>query len=134
MNGQYVLEFIRAINEADVEKLYELMTENHTFVDSQNNKVIGRDAMKQAWIDFYKLFPDYNLVVNEVVTKNDLVIVTGIASGTYKNLRTEGKDNSWVAPAAWKAIVQDGKIELWQIFCDMSKAYEIVKRYAVQPE
>jgi len=134
MNGQYVLEFIRAINEADVEKLYGLMTENHTFVDSQNNKVIGRDAMKQAWIDFYKLFPDYNLVVNEVVTKNDLVIVTGIASGTYKNLRTEGKDSSWVVPAAWKAIVKDGKIELWQIFADMSKAYEIVKRYAVQPE
>jgi hypothetical protein len=84
--------------------------------------------MKQAWIDFYKLFPDYNIEINEVVTKNDIVIVTGFSSGTYKNLKDEDKDNSWIVPAAWKAALKDGKIKLWQIFADMSKAYEIVKR------
>ncbi len=128
MYAQTVINFIKAINEADVDKIYNLMTDDHVFVDSQNNKTLGKEPMKQAWIDFYKLFPDYHLEVNEVLTKNEVVIVTGIASGTYKNLKFEEKDNSWIVPAAWKAIVKDDKIELWQIFADMSKAYEIVKR------
>jgi ketosteroid isomerase-like protein len=130
MNAAIVMEFIRAINEADVDKIYALMTDDHVFVDSQNNKVVGKDSMKQAWVDFYKLFPDYRLEVNEVITKNEVVMVSGFASGTYKNLRHEDKDNSWIVPAAWKAVVTNGKIELWQIFADMSKAYEIVRRYA----
>jgi limonene-1,2-epoxide hydrolase len=130
MNAAIVMEFIRAINEADVDKIYALMTDDHVFVDSQNNKVVGKDSMKQAWVDFYKLFPDYRLEVNEVITKNEVVMVNGFASGTYKNLRHEDKDNSWIVPAAWKAVVTNGKIELWQIFADMSKAYEIVRRYA----
>jgi ketosteroid isomerase-like protein len=130
MNAAIVMEFIRAINEADVDKIYALMTDDHVFVDSQNNKVVGKDSMKQAWVDFYKLFPDYRLEVNEVITKNEVVMVSGFASGTYKNLRHEDKDNSWIVPAAWKAVVTNGKIELWQIFADMSKSYEIVRRYA----
>lgn len=130
MNAQIVMEFIRAINSADVEKIHSMMTHDHVFVDSQNNKVVGNDAMKQAWIDFYKLFPDYHMEVNEVITKNDIVLVTGLASGTYKNLKHEDKDTGWIVPACWKAIIKDEKIELWQIFADMSKAYEIVRRYS----
>ncbi len=133
MNAQIVLHYIRAINEADVDAICMLMTDDHVFVDSQNNKVLGKEPMRQAWIDFYKLFPDYHLEVNEILTRNEVVIVTGLASGTYKNLKHEDKDNSWIVPAAWKAIVKDGKVELWQIFADMSKAYEIVKRYASAP-
>jgi len=135
MNAQVVLEFIRAINAADVEKMCSLMTEHHVFTDSQNNKVIGRDAMKQAWIEYYKLFPDYHIEVNDVLEKHDIIVVTGYAGATYKNLRHEDKDNSWIVPACFKAIVADGKIELWQVFADMTKAYEIVKRFAkVEPE
>jgi limonene-1,2-epoxide hydrolase len=130
MNAAIVMEFIRAINEADVDKIYALMTDDHVFVDSQNNKVVGKDSMKQAWVDFYKLFPDYHLEVNEIITKNEVVMVNGFASGTYKNLRHEDKDTTWIVPAAWKAVVTNSKIELWQIFADMSKAYEIVRWYA----
>jgi len=130
MNTQIVLDFIRAINGADVEAISFLMTDDHVFVDSQNNKVRGKEAMKQAWVEFDKLFPDYHIEVNETLTKNDIVIVTGLASGTYKKLMDEDRDNSWIVPACFKAIIKNGKIELWQIFADMSKAYEIVKRYS----
>lgn len=130
MNTQFVLDYIRAINAANIDAISNLMTEDHVFVDSQNNKVIGKTAMTDAWIAFYKLFPDYHIEVNETVCKNDIVMVTGIASGTYKNLKHEDMETSWIVPACFKAIVKDGKIELWQIFADMSKAYEIVKRYS----
>lgn len=130
MNTRIVLDFIRAINAADVDSISFLLTEDHAFVDSQNNKVIGKEAMTEAWKAFYKVFPDYHIEVNETLAKEDIVMVTGFASGTYKNLKHEDIDTSWIVPACFKAILKDGKIELWQIFADMSKAYEIVKRYS----
>ena len=128
MNAQIVMEFIKAINAADVEGIYNLLTDDHVFTDSQNNKIVGKDAMKQAWIEYYKLFPDYHIEINDVLVKNDIVVVTGYANATYKNLKHESKDNSWIIPACFKAIIKDNKIELWQIFADMTKAYEIVRR------
>ena len=130
MYTQAVLQFIKAINEADIDKICSLMTDDHVFVDSQNNKVLGKERMREAWIGFYKLFPDYHIEINEVFSKDNVILVTGIASGTYKHLTSEHKENFWIVPAAWKAVVSNEKIEFWQIFADMSKAYEIIKRYA----
>lgn len=128
MIAQVALEFIRAINEHDLEKLCALMTEDHAFVDSQDNKVIGKEEMCRVWKEYFAWFPDYHIELNDVLPKNEVVVITGFASGTWKNLRDEVQSNYWIVPAAFKVIVKDGKIELWQVFADASKMMEVVRR------
>ena len=40
-----VLQFMDRINERDVDKLAELMTEDHVFIDSLGNSVRSREKM-----------------------------------------------------------------------------------------
>ncbi len=43
---EIVLEFMDRINKRDVDKLAELMTEDHLFVDSLGQRVLGREKMR----------------------------------------------------------------------------------------
>jgi ketosteroid isomerase-like protein len=42
--------FIDAINAAVVGRIYELMAEDHLFIDSDSKEVRGRDSMREGWI------------------------------------------------------------------------------------
>ena len=44
-----ILAFVDAINAHDVDRLGELMTDDHTFVDPYGNKVTGREPMLAGW-------------------------------------------------------------------------------------
>jgi len=128
MNARIALDFIRAINDADLDKLCSLMSEDHAFVDSQDNKVIGKEAMRKAWQEYFAWFPDYHIEINDVLEKQDVVVITGFAGGTWKNLRDEVQSASWIVPAAFKVIIKDGKVELWQVFADASKMMDVVRK------
>ena len=99
------MDFVVAINTADVDKLYSLMTDNHIFIDSHNNKATGRDNLKQAWIGYFAMFPDYKIEINQILEKD-----------------------SFVCAFAWRAIVKDDKIKLWQVYADNIKALEIINK------
>jgi len=43
-----VKAFIERINAQDVDGLYELMTEDHAFVDALAYSVVGREAMRKG--------------------------------------------------------------------------------------
>jgi ketosteroid isomerase-like protein len=134
MNARIALDFIRAINEHDLERLCSLMTDDHAFVDSQDNKVIGREEMCRVWKEYFSWFPDYHIEINDVLEKQDVVVITGFANGTWKNLKSEVKDSSFIVPAAFKVIIKDSKVELWQVFADASRMMEVVKRNTTIPE
>ncbi|MDR1200074.1 MAG: nuclear transport factor 2 family protein, partial [Tannerellaceae bacterium] len=102
MKKQVVLEYIKAINEADVDKLYSLMAPDYIFIDVHDNIVSGKDAMKQSWIGYFNMFPDYRIEVSEILEGNSSFAVFGYASGTYKNLKDENNSNYYRVPAAWK--------------------------------
>jgi ketosteroid isomerase-like protein len=118
MNTNVVLDFADAISNADVDKIYSLMAEDHLFIDSQDNRVLGKENMKQAWIGYFALFPDYKIEINEILEKDSLICAIGYASGTYKNLKNKNNSNHWRIPAAWSAIVKDNKIKVWQVYAD----------------
>ena len=128
MESKIVLDFIKAINIADVDKMCALMTIDHTFIDSQDNQTIGKNKMRQAWIEYFSLFPDYKIEVNEIFEKGSLMCILGYASGTYKNLINDDKSNFWRIPAALKAIVKDDQIKLWQVFADNIQVMEIINK------
>ncbi len=59
MNTEVIFEFIDAINNASIDKISNLLTDDHVFIDSQDNKTTGKENMKQSWITYFELFPDY---------------------------------------------------------------------------
>ena len=44
-----VLAFIDRINQRDPDKLAQLMTEDHVFIDSLGQAVRGREQMRAGW-------------------------------------------------------------------------------------
>ncbi len=51
------LLFLDRINQRHPDRLGELMTEDHVFIDSLGNEVRGREAMRQGWRSYYALCP-----------------------------------------------------------------------------
>jgi hypothetical protein len=126
MKKQIILDFIDAINCANVNRICDLMTIDHIFIDSQDNRTIGRDAMRQAWIGYFRLFPDYKIETNEIFEKDTMSCILGYASGTYMNLTNENNSNHWRIPAAWTAIVEDNRIKQWQVYADNIVVMDII--------
>jgi hypothetical protein len=128
MKTKIVLDFIDAINSGNVDNICSLMTIDHIFIDSQDNKTVGKDIMRQAWIGYFALFPDYKIEINEIFEKDTLICILGYAGGTYKNLINEHNSNYWRVPAAWKAVVKDDKIKLWQVYADNIIVMDIINK------
>lgn len=128
MNREIVLDFVNAINNIDVEGICNLMSEDHQFIDSQDNIMTGKVNLKQAWKAYFAMFPDYKIEINDIVEKGSLICLFGYASGTYKSEQSENKSNYWRVPAAWRAIVADNKIKQWQVFADNLIVADIINK------
>jgi ketosteroid isomerase-like protein len=121
-------EFVAAINQHDVEAICQLMTEDHTFIDSGGDIYKGIDKMRQGWIGYYKMFPDYTIDISEVFSSGETVVLLGRGSGTYTPDGDLKPDNHWQIPAAWKAVVVSEKVKVWQVFADNSSVVEIMNK------
>lgn len=129
MDLKVVRDFIESINSSDIDKIYNLMTNDHEFIDSQGNKMIGNDNLKKAWIGYFSLFPDYKIEITDILHNDSIIVMLGYASGTYKtNKINPDNNNHWRVPASWKAIVVDKKIKLWQVYADNSVVIDIINK------
>ncbi len=97
-----VLQFMDRINQRDVDKLAELMTEDHVFTDSLGNSVRGREKMRAGWRGYYALCPDYWVSHEEIFENGNLVAVFGSAGGTIAANGKLPAENKWQTPAAWR--------------------------------
>lgn len=125
------LDYVQAINTGNIEKLYDLMADDHLFIDAHNNKILGKDNMKQSWIDYFAMFPDYKIEIDEILHKDTLICLLGYASGTYKNLRDKNNSNYWRIPAAWTAIIRNNQIKQWQVYADNIIVMDIINKNQV---
>jgi ketosteroid isomerase-like protein len=121
MNSEKVMEFVNCINEHNSEKLTLLMTEDHTFTDAHNNIFSGKAVMKDAWENYFQMFPDYKIEIDEFYESDDLYVMLGFASGTFKGIEPER--NHWKLPAAWRASAEDGKVKSWQVYCEIMQKF-----------
>jgi ketosteroid isomerase-like protein len=121
-----VLKFIEAINNQDLELMAGLMTEKHVFIDASGSKYEGREGMLEGWKEYFKMFPDYNIEITDIIESDLIVGAFGYASGTYRGETDDFDSNYWEAPAAWKVIVEEEKIKYWQVFCDYTELYGII--------
>src|SRR3974377_850108 len=143
MSKQLVLEFVKAINAHDVDRICGLMADEHKFIDAHGNEVISKEKMKPVWEGYFEMFPDYKIEITDIFEKQDPVIPTakvvrkednisenaflaifGFASGTYKGVIRDDNKNHFRLPASWTAIVENDKIKLWQVYCDTKVVFD----------
>jgi ketosteroid isomerase-like protein len=105
--------FNDCINARDLAGLTALMTDDHTFVDSEGSTTTGRDACVEAWRGFFASFPDYCNVFDTVTSEGDSVYIAG---------RSECSEPELAGPALWRAVVHDGRVAHWQIYVDSPHA------------
>jgi ketosteroid isomerase-like protein len=121
-----VIEFMDRINAADVSGICDLMTQDHAFVDGLGNRIVGRERMRAGWKGYFGLFPDYRISHEEIFEERDIVAIFGSASATYAVNGELPKENHWEIPAAWKAVVRNGLIAEWRVYCDNQPARKLL--------
>jgi ketosteroid isomerase-like protein len=123
-----VCAFIHAINHQDVERLTELMSEDHEFIDPGGTVIRGRTGMADAWKHYYEKIPDYFIRDAEFIQKGNIVAIFGKAGGTVSENGELPKANQWEIPAAWRAEVRGEEIAGWRIYVDYKPVREILRR------
>jgi ketosteroid isomerase-like protein len=114
-------QFVTAINSHDAAALAGLMTADHVFVDSMGNRSEGAPSMESGWRAYFSMCPDYWVQANLVMAEGGTVLAAGEAGGTIDGV-------AWRTPAAWKAVMRDGKVAEWRVFADNKPVYEILAR------
>lgn len=112
------LAFVEAINSRDPNRLGTLMTEEHRFVDSLGAVVQGRENMLLGWAAYFRMVPDYAIHVEETFENGVIVVLLGMASGTYAKDGQVRPENSWQTPAAWRAQIEGDKVSEWRVYAD----------------
>ena len=74
---QIALQFNAYINRQDVAGLAHLMSDDHVFSDSSSGVCRGKDAMLQAWREFFAAYPDYKNHFSLVRARGALVLIAG---------------------------------------------------------
>lgn len=120
--------FVDAINRHQVDELVGLTSLNHVFVDSLGQRVEGRARLRQAWTEYFRMVPDYAVSVHEVLARGASVILVGTAEGTYTADGRLLASHRWHTPAAWRAVVRNGKIAEWQVYADNEPIRAILRR------
>ena len=123
-----VQEFIAAINQRDIDRICRLMTEDHLFIDSLGAEFRGREVMRKGWAAYFSMVPDYGIEVKDSIADGQRVVVTGMARGTYSPDGKLKPDDGWSTPAAWRAVVDGGRIATWQVFADNEPLRKILRK------
>ena len=110
--------FVNAINHQDVDAVCSLMSDEHRFVDSLGTVVQGREQMRDGWTCYFRMVPDYTITVHETFSAGPIVVMLGVAAGTYVKDGQPLAENSWRTPAAWRAQIHEGKVAEWRVYCD----------------
>lgn len=104
------LQFNNCINSLDLDDLTSLMSDDHTFIDSENDVHEGKELMTEGWRDFFKLYPDYRNIFERVEMKEGVVIMVGYSICPNEPVLD--------GPAIWSAKVRDGLVAEWRVYLD----------------
>ena len=104
-----VLQFNECINNRDLQGLFNLMTEDHVFIDSNDDIQRGRELVIKGWRDFFSQFSDYRNQFGIVESREKHVFVIGHSTCSFKPL---------AGPALWTAKVEDDLVAEWRVYLD----------------
>ena len=102
-----VNQFNDFINNQNLDGLSGLMTTDHTFIDSENNKIAGKYNCLKAWKEFFSSFPYYINVFTSTTENKNLIVITGYSVCSDKRLNGQ---------AIWSAKIRNDKIAEWRVY------------------
>jgi len=103
------LQFNDCINDRDIDGLGQLMTDDHTFIDTEGRQDKGKEHCLTCWQEFFQTFPDYKNIFETITTKVNLITMTGYSTCSDKRLS---------GPAIWTATIRDYKVAEWHVYTD----------------
>ena len=121
-----VREFIARINAHNVEGIVALCTAEHRFVDGAGRILSGHEQLRTAWSGYLQIFPDYRIEIESLAVAGMVVLAAGSASATAA--QGTPRAQLWRIPAAWRAEVRGGLIDLWQVYADNTRVFELLSR------
>ncbi|TFH04710.1 MAG: nuclear transport factor 2 family protein [Candidatus Thorarchaeota archaeon] len=104
------IQFNEYINSLDIEGLTSLMTDDHTFIDSENDVHEGKEMMSEGWRTFFESYPDYRNIFKRVEMKDGVVVMVGHSICSIEPLLD--------GPALWSAKIRDGLVAEWRVYRD----------------
>jgi len=119
------MAFVDAINSKDVDKLANLMTDDHRFIDGDGSMYQGKERMKTGWKEHFELIPDLNISVSDHFEENGTVVLLGWSSGTIIQDGQLKPENAWKVPSAWRVIIESEKVAVWQLHANQHVLLEI---------
>jgi ketosteroid isomerase-like protein len=120
--------FVGAINRHDLEGLTGLMPEGHRFIDSRGNVLAGREKVRSGWEEYFRLVHDYSIELHESFCRGPVVVMIGVAEGSYAVDGQLTMEDRWSTPAAFRAFVEDGKVTEWRVFADNEPVRKRMRR------
>ena len=122
------LSFVAAINSQHIDKISEIITEDHVFVESDGSEVAGHDRMREGWRAYFDMVPDYRIDVEETFSRDNTVVLLGVATGTFVHEGRLDPENRWSVPAAWRVVVEGDKVSVWQLYVNNEPMIKILTR------
>jgi ketosteroid isomerase-like protein len=86
------------------------MTDDHAFIDSDDNVLAGKAMVLKAWQGFFDAFPDYRNDWSRVISSGGSLTALG-RSVCSTEPALDG-------PAIWTARVEDDKVSEWRVYED----------------
>jgi ketosteroid isomerase-like protein len=120
--------FVRAINRQDVAALAALMAPEHRFVDSLGNVIAGREKMRAGWAGYFNMVPDYSIAEDEIFCDGSVVVLLGVAQGTYAPAGELKPENRWKTSVALRAQVENDLVAEWRVYADNEPIRELMRK------
>lgn len=99
-----VLEYVSAINEHDIEKIFSLMADDHLFMDTYASLVRGKNNMRDGWIGYFEWFPDYLIEATDILADQDTVLLLVLQAAPTGEERTSITTRSGTSPLPGKQL------------------------------
>lgn len=127
---QIVLEFIKRINEHDVDGIMQLLSSDYQFVNAAGERFSDRNFIRDTWRAQFKNHPDYHIRAQHVLADGDAVGVFGVSSGTYAPDGEMRDEDKWEVPSAFLVMSRDGLVTYFESFADASIVFNVMKARA----
>jgi hypothetical protein len=127
-----VLAFVSRIKAGDVDGIAALLTDEHEFIDTAGASFRGRENLREGWVGYFRLFPDYHIDAPAVRVEGSTVTLVGMSTGTLTPLgeqalrRPDGTlpaPEELQGPAIWTAFLENGLIAQWCVYGDSPEVH-----------
>jgi hypothetical protein len=110
--------FIDAINRNDLDRLGELMTDDHQLEVFYEPPLTGKAANLDAWRGYLSSFPGYAIYPHQIAERDNRVAALGHTKASHLGL--SDKEEAMLL-LIWVAVVEDGKLATWQLMHDTAE-------------